>query len=216
MSTDTSLALAGLLLGLAGGLAGRRALARGIHLYPGDPPSRPAAWVTPTAGLAAAGIAYRLGDTGAVIALIGAAAAAMGVTLAAADLDVHRLPRALTWPCYPALAVLLTAASAQTGTWHALPRAALSGLTLWALYYLLHLLGRRRHLGRGDVTLAGLIGTLLGWFTWTAPATATGLAVILAGGAAGALLLLRRVDRADPIAYGPAMIAAGLIVLALQ
>ena len=57
---------------------------------------------------------------------------------------------------------------------------------------------------------------LLGWFGWTPLGLAIYLAFLLAGVVAGALLLLRRVGRKDRIAFGPAMIAAALIVLALQ
>jgi len=61
-----------------------------------------------------------------------------------------------------------------------------------------------------------VVGMLLGWFGWAQVAVATYLAFILAGASAALLLVLRRVSRSDRIAFGPAMIAAALVLLALQ
>lgn len=216
MSEQVVLAVGATLLGLAAGVGVRRRLAAGHHRYPGDAPARSDRWVLPTTGIACGAVASGLSDWSWTVLVTGVLASIVGVLLAAIDLEVHRLPRVITWPCYPALAGLLTICSWATGDWPALRRAALGGLAAWALYYLLHRLAGRRGLGRGDVTLAGLIGLLLGWFGWSALGLATYLAFLLAGVAAGVLLLLRRVGRADRIAFGPAMIAGALVVLALQ
>ena len=208
-----------LILTALGALAGWLTLGRlrtGFYRYDDDRPQRRLAWVVPAAGAVAGLTAYGLGDWAWPVPVTGALAAVAGVTLAAIDLDVHRLPRVLTWPCYPALALLLTLCSLVTDDWHALRRAALVGFALWAGYYLLHRLAPRGGLGRGDVTLAGLLGMALGWFGWEAAAVGTYLAFLMAGLAAGALLLTRRITRSDRIAFGPAMIAGALLVLAAQ
>lgn len=204
------------LLGLGAGVVIRARLLAGHHRYPDDPPARRHLAVLPTAAIACGTIACGLADWPWPVLVMGVLAALAGVLLGAIDLEVHRLPRAITWPSYPVLAVLLAICSWAAADWPALRGAALGGLAAWGLYYVLHRLAGRRGLGRGDVTLAGLIGMLLGWFGWTALGLATYLAFLLAGAAAGALLLLRRVGRSDRIAFGPAMIAAALIVLALQ
>ncbi|MFN8030836.1 MAG: A24 family peptidase [Dermatophilaceae bacterium] len=216
MHTPVVVALVAGLLGLGAGVVLRARLAAGHHRYPDDPPAHRHAWVVPGTGIACSAVAYGLADWAWPVLVTAAVAAAIGVLLAAIDLEVHRLPRVITWPCYPVLAVLLTICSWAARDWPALGRAALGGLAAWAVYYLLHRLAGRRSLGRGDVTLAGLIGMLLGWFGWTPLGLASYLAFLLAGVVAGALLLLRRVGRKDRIAFGPAMIAAALIVLALQ
>ena len=122
--------------------------------------------------------------------------------LAAVDAQVHRIPRVVTWPAHPALAAWLVAASWANGDWLALRRAAWVAALMWGGYYVLHRLARRRGLGRGDVTLAGLIGGLLGWFGWEPALVAAWLTFVLAGLSAGALVLTRRaaeVPRAQAI-----------------
>lgn len=213
---EIALALAAAVAGLAGGWLALTRIRTGFHRYDTDGPPRGLTWVAPVSALAAGATAYGLRDWAWPVGVTGAVAAIVGVALAAIDLDVHRLPRVVTWPCYPAVALLLTVCSAVTGDWPALLRALEAGAALWVLYYVLHRLARRRGLGRGDVTLAGVVGMLLGWFGWAQVAVATYLAFILAGASAALLLVLRRVSRSDRIAFGPAMIAAALVLLALQ
>lgn len=213
---EIALALAAAVAGLAGGWLALTRIRTGFHRYDTDGPPRALTWVVPVSALAAGATAYGLRDWAWPVGVTGAVAAIVGVALAAIDFDVHRLPRVVTWPCYPAVALLLTVCSAVTGDWPALLRALEAGAALWVLYYVLHRLARRRGLGRGDVTLAGVVGMLLGWFGWAQVAVATYLAFILAGASAALLLVLRRVSRSDRIAFGPAMIAAALVLLALQ
>ena len=59
---------------------------------------------------------------------------AVGVALTLIDLDVHRLPDALTLPSYPVAVVLLGGAAMLDHQADPLPRAALGGLVLFALY----------------------------------------------------------------------------------
>ncbi len=68
----------------------------------------------------------------------------------------------------------------------------------------------RGGMGGGDVKLAALIGSFLGW-----PGTAVALfAGFVAGGAVGLLLLaLRLKGRKDAIPFGPALAAGGVVAL---
>jgi leader peptidase (prepilin peptidase)/N-methyltransferase len=136
--------------------------------------------------------------------------AAAGITLAVIDLDVRRLPDAITLPAYPVIAVLLTGASLLTdttrGALDTLGRAALSGLAALLLYGLLSL-PRSSQLGFGDVKLAGLLGLALGWLSWSA--LASGLVLGFGYGALYAVVLLatRRAGWRSRVPFGPAMLA---------
>lgn len=211
-SAWVSAAICGL-LGLAGGLAGLRLLRTDCFRYADD--TRPARAHTGVPAIAAAVCClagWSLADRPAIVRLTAVAATCVLIVMAAVDLEVHRLPRALTWPSYPALAALLAACSVASGGWAAYLRAVQVGAVAWLFFYLLHRLSRRG-LGRGDVTLAGLLGLLLGWFGWGAALVGLYAAFLLAGVIAGALLLTRRATRSTRMAFGPAMIAGTLAVL---
>lgn len=209
-------ALLSFLLGGLGGWTGWRVLRAASYRDAADPPQGPLEWMVPLTAASGAVTAWGLREWPSVVVLTGVAACSVGGMLVATDLDVHRLPRLLTRPCYPVLLLLLTACSAATADWAALYRAAWVAVASWAGYYLLHRVSGRRGLGRGDVTLAGLIGLLLGWFGWQTAAAGVFLAFTLAACSGVALLLTRRVTRSDRIAFGPAMIASTIVLLAFQ
>ncbi len=69
-------------------------------------------------------------------------------------------------------------------------------------------------MGFGDVKLAGLLGMLLGWLSWTPVMWAT-LATFLIGGVVAVLVLaLGRKGRRDDFAYGPSMLLGAVGALA--
>lgn len=204
-------------VGLVVGLGVRARLGTRSYRYADESgPQRSLAWVPSASAGASAAVGWGLREWPVLVQLTALVAAWMMIALAAIDLDVHRLPRQLTWPSYPALAILLGGCSVTVGGWAAYGRAVGCGFAAWSLYYLLHRLARRRGLGRGDVTLAGLIGMLLGWFSWPAVVVATYAAFLLGGVGALALLLAGRVTRQSNIAFGPAMLAGAFVVLVLQ
>lgn len=134
--------------------------------------------------------------------------------LTAIDLDVHRLPNALTFPLVPAAAVIAAVASVSTGHWFALLRAVLAGMALGAAYLMLLLVSRGgAGLGLGDVKLAVGLGILLGWFSWSAVLSGTLIGFILGGLWAAGLLVSRRATRHTYIAFGPFMIGGTVIAL---
>ncbi|MHA7133055.1 prepilin peptidase [Oerskovia turbata] len=151
---------------------------------------------------------------GAPLALLPATAylAAVGSALAVIDARTHRLPNALVLPSYPALALLLGAASLLTPDGGALVRALAGGLTLYGAYCALALLPSG--LGFGDVKLAGLLGAYLGWHGWAEVVVGTFAAFVLGGAVAVVLLATRRADRRTAIPFGPFMLAGALVGLA--
>lgn len=131
--------------------------------------------------------------------------AALGLSLALIDIDVHRLPDRLVLPAYPVLAVLLTFASGVHGDWDALGRAGIGGAVLLAVYGSLWLV-RPDAMGLGDVKLAGVLGAALAWLGW-GPLVVGAFAAFLLGGAYGIVLIAsRRGGRRSRVPFGPWMV----------
>jgi leader peptidase (prepilin peptidase)/N-methyltransferase len=137
---------------------------------------------------------------------------AVGVALAAIDLQVRRLPDRITLPAYPALLALLAAAALVGHEAWPLARAVLGGLALGGVYLLLALL-RPGGIGGGDIKVAGLAGLALGWLGWRTELGGAALGFVLAGVAGLALLVARRVTLHSHISYGPFLIGGALLAL---
>jgi leader peptidase (prepilin peptidase)/N-methyltransferase len=137
---------------------------------------------------------------------------AAGVALAAIDLDVMKLPNAIVYPSYVALAVLLTTASFISGSFEPLLRAAVGAVALFVLFLALAI-AKPGGMGLGDVKLAGVIGAVLGFLSY--PAVIIGaFAAFVIGGLLGAVLLVaQRAGRKTLVPFGPAMIAGSLVAL---
>lgn len=162
-------------------------------------------------GLAAAGGAGAGGLAGNLPELIAFAALAVACgLLVPIDLAVHRLPDVVVVPMYPVLLATLGVASAVTGDWGALGRAAAAALALLAFYFTLAFINPSG-LGLGDVKLAGVLGLFLGWLGWQYVLIGTLAAFALNAVVALVLLLSRRADRHTGIAFGPAMIAGAAV-----
>jgi leader peptidase (prepilin peptidase)/N-methyltransferase len=137
---------------------------------------------------------------------------ALGVALAAIDLQVQRLPDRLTLPAYPALIALLGVAAIIGHQAWPLARALIGGLALGGAYLVLGLL-RPGGIGGGDIKVAGLAGLALGWLGWRTELGGAALGFVLAGVAGLALLAARRVTLRSHISYGPFLIAGTLLAL---
>ncbi len=138
--------------------------------------------------------------------------AAVGVALFWIDVDVHRLPEALTLPCIPAVALLLAIASATTGDWGALGRAVACGVAGWLVYVVLAL-AVPGGLGLGDATLGGLVSLPLGYLAWGAPVVAFVAAYLVSGVVALVGLALRRLHLKSDIAFGPYILVGALVAV---
>ncbi len=140
--------------------------------------------------------------------------AAIGVALAAIDLDVRRLPNAIVMPSYPVLLVLLAASAGWQGDWWSLLRAVIGGAALFAFYFsvvLIHPAG----MGFGDVRLSGILGGMLAYLSW-ATLIVGAFAGFLLGAVVGVVMLAsRRGNRRTAIPFGPFMIAGALLALFL-
>lgn len=137
---------------------------------------------------------------------------ALGVSLAAIDMSVQRLPDRLTLPAYPVLVILLTAAALIQHDARALVRALAGSVVLAAVYLLLALL-RPGQLGGGDIKLAGLAGLTLGWLGWPVLLVGAALGFLLSGLVSVVLLAARRISLRSDICFGPFLLGGALLAI---
>ena len=138
--------------------------------------------------------------------------AAAGVALAMIDIDVKRLPNKIVLPSYAVVAVLLTVAALGGQDWWPLGRAAIGAAAMFAFYFAL-VLAYPAGMGFGDVKLAGLLGALMGYLSWSALIIATFGAFLLGALVGIALIVTNKGGRKTAIPFGPFMIAAALITV---
>jgi leader peptidase (prepilin peptidase)/N-methyltransferase len=137
---------------------------------------------------------------------------AVGVALAAIDIDTRRLPDALTLPSYVVGGGLLALAEAVDDTWGTLLRALLGMVVLYTFYFVLMLV-RAGGMGFGDVKLAGVLGLYLGWLGWGVLAVGAFLGFALGAVVGIGLMLAGRAGRKSAIPFGPFMLVGALIAI---
>ena len=135
--------------------------------------------------------------------------AAAGIALAMIDIDVQRLPDKIVLPSYAVVAVLLTLAAAGAQDWWPLARAGIGAAAVFVFYFVLAF-AYPAGMGFGDVKLAGVLGALMGYLSWSAPIVATFGAFLLGAIVGLVLIATRRGGRKTAIPFGPFMIAAAL------
>jgi leader peptidase (prepilin peptidase) / N-methyltransferase len=138
-----------------------------------------------------------------------------GLPLAVIDIQVRRLPDALTGPAYATVIACLAGASAAAGSWHMFGRVLLGGALLAASYLAVALI-RPGHLGAGDAKAAAAIGTVLAWNNWACLLDGTLIAFVLAGIYGGVLLLSRRAAVTARMPLGPFLYAGGYLAVVTQ
>jgi leader peptidase (prepilin peptidase) / N-methyltransferase len=140
--------------------------------------------------------------------------AAAGVLLAVVDLREKLLPNRVLLPVTGVVLALLTVAAAAAGDWSALLRAVLAGSVSFAVGLAMAVLAPSG-LGMGDVKLAGLLGLVLGWSSWSAVLLGFLVGFVLQAVLGLALLAARRAGRRTQLPFGPALLAGALAVLLL-
>lgn len=138
--------------------------------------------------------------------------AAISIALALIDIDLHKLPDALTLPSYPVAAVLLTAGALAAQEPFDLVRAAIGGVALFALYAVLWFV-YPKGMGLGDVKLAGVLGMYLGYLGWGTLAVGAFLGFALGGVIGVTLMATGRATRKSKIPFGPFMLTGALIAV---
>jgi leader peptidase (prepilin peptidase)/N-methyltransferase len=116
------------------------------------------------------------------------------------------------YPVAAATVVLLGGAALATDAGDAFVRALACGAGAFVAFGVLRFVNPRA-LGGGDVTLAGLLGLALGWFSVAAALTGLAAGAVLAAVFAVAALATRRIGRGTALSYGPFLVAGALLVL---
>lgn len=136
--------------------------------------------------------------------------AAVGVALALIDLDVQRLPDALTLPSYPVGLVLLGVASIAHHDGWSMARAVIAMAALFAFYFTVAMIAPRG-MGFGDVKLSGVLGLYLGWLGW-GELVVGAFAAFAVGAVVGiGLILFAGGGRKTKVPFGPFMIVGAFI-----
>jgi leader peptidase (prepilin peptidase)/N-methyltransferase len=139
---------------------------------------------------------------------------AIGIALAAIDIDCHRLPNVLVLPSYPVLALLIAVPALWQHDYSALLRAGIGSAALFGGYLALAL-AYPKGMGFGDVKLAGLVGAVLGILSYSALFVGAFAAFLLGGVAGAAVIASGRGSGKTPLPFGPFMIAATGLALFL-
>lgn len=136
---------------------------------------------------------------------------AVGVALAAIDVDLQRLPDALTLPSYAVGIAVLGAATAvdADGIWP-FGRSLIGMAALFGFYFAL-VLAYPRGMGLGDVKLAGVLGLFLAWLGWAQLAVGAFMAFLIGGLVSVGLVLFRGAGRKTKVPFGPFMLVGALV-----
>lgn len=135
--------------------------------------------------------------------------AAVGLALALIDIDVRRLPDVLTLPSYPVALVLLALAALAEDHGSALARAAVGGVAMLALYFLLWF-AHPGGMGFGDVKLAGVLGLYLGWISYGTLAVGVFLGFLFGAIYGVGVMLVGSGGRKTKVPFGPFMLLGTL------
>ncbi len=140
--------------------------------------------------------------------------AAVGVALAAIDLDTKRLPNVIVLPSYPVAAVLFLLPAVLEGQWDDYVRAIAGAAALFGVFFLLALI-YPAGMGFGDVKLAGVLGAYLAWLGWAALVVGGFLGFALGAVVGVAMMVAGRAGRRTALPFGPFMLLGALLAIFL-
>jgi leader peptidase (prepilin peptidase)/N-methyltransferase len=157
------------------------------------------------------GLAVRYHDSWALPAFLAVAAGL--VALSVIDLEHFLLPNRIVYPLALATLALLTLGALGDGDWGAFRRAGLGGVVATLTFGVIYLLSPRRRMGFGDVKLAFVLGLALGWLGWGELVLGLYCGFLAGALVGGALTVLRRLGRKEPLPFAPFLAFGTLVVL---
>jgi leader peptidase (prepilin peptidase)/N-methyltransferase len=184
------------------------------RVFPGvGTPNRLAATGMLAVGVEAA-MVWRFGWSAALPAYLVFGMVAATVTMT--DIWARKIPEALVLPAYPLGGALLAIAAVSQGRWWPLARGGIAMVLLGSFYLILGL-AFAGQFGIGDIELGGLLGLYLGFLGWSALASGTLAAWLLAALAVMARLAAAHRTYRGALAAGPFLAAGALLaVLAVR
>jgi leader peptidase (prepilin peptidase)/N-methyltransferase len=135
---------------------------------------------------------------------------AVGIALAMIDIDLLRLPDALTLPSYPVGLALLGIAALVDDLPGAYLRA-LIGMSALALFYGIVWFIYPAGMGFGDVKLAGVVGLYLAWLGWGQLFVGAFAAFLVGAVVSVTIVAIRGGGRKTRVPFGPFMLLGLLI-----
>ena len=135
---------------------------------------------------------------------------AVGIALAMIDIDLQRLPDALTLPSYPIGMVLLGIAAVADDLPGAYLRA-LIGMAALGVFYGVVWFIYPAGMGFGDVKLAGVVGLYLAWLGWGQLAVGAFSAFLVGAVVSVLIVATRGGGRKTRVPFGPFMLLGLLI-----
>lgn len=130
---------------------------------------------------------------------------AVGIALALIDVELYRLPDALTLPSYPVALGLLGLAVLGDHPPSQLLRAVIGGAIAFAFYFATWF-AYPKGMGFGDVKLAGVLGIYLGWLSYGVLFFGLFAGFLIGGVFSVGLVLFKGGGRKTKVPFGPFML----------
>jgi len=134
------------------------------------------------------------------------------IALSAVDLERFLLPNRILYPTWGAVVVLLGVAAVVDEDGRSLRDAAVGGAVAFSLLFVIHVVSPKG-MGFGDVRLAGLLGTALGWLGLGHVFLGLFAGFLLASVLGIALIALRLRSRKDRLPFGPFLAGGALVAV---
>jgi len=136
----------------------------------------------------------------------------LSITLSIIDFRELRLPNKYVYPAYGIVSLGLLLPALVDNLWDSFWAAmvcAVSGLALFMVMHVVYPSG----LGMGDVKLAGVIGMIAGWVSWSTAIVCLMLAFFLSAIVSIGLLVSRKATMKSALPFGPFMLGGAIIAV---
>jgi len=128
------------------------------------------------------------------------------------DATARLLPNRITYPAFPAVALLLLGASLAMHDLGRMQRGLLAALVTTVLFLLLFLV-YPGGMGFGDVKFVPTLGLALGWLSWSVLAVGIFAAFLLGGVIGVVAMVVLRLGRKSLLPFGPWLATGALLAV---
>jgi len=128
----------------------------------------------------------------------------IGVALSMIDLDTKTLPDKIVLPSYIVVFSLFSISSIISGSYWPLLQSLIGGVSLFLFYFALAMV-KKDGMGGGDIKLSGVIGLILGWFSFKVLIVGAFMAFMLSFLFTVPILIFKKYNNKTAIPFGPWM-----------